>query len=213
MIIAYLVAATFAAFAAQGGTEFPKLDFWRRWDPAAIFCALVVVYLIYALTGVAVTGLAEHFDLHVLSHGAGRAWINGAAYGTVALMFLRLNPEVVGLEPLIPAKVLLKAFLRGTTPRLESGAARAVARKVGDLPPHTLCRVSWQLYKRHVEGQMHPVDVARHARWLRALQRRALADGSKEPWGEADALEAQGHLRYYVERLIVDHEDFTIALA
>jgi hypothetical protein len=210
MVIAYLVAAAFAAFAARGGPEFPKLAFWRRWDPAAIYCSLGVVYLIYALTGVLVTGLAEHFGLRPLSNGAGRAWVNGAAYGAVAMAFLRLNLEVVGLDLLSPARVLLKAFLRSTTPMLDNGASRTVARKVGDLRPRPLCRASWQLYLRHVEGQVQPRVAVEHAQWLREQHRLALDGGSRDPGRETDAAEAQERLRFYAERLIIDHEDSTI---
>jgi len=210
MVIAYLVAAALAAVAARGGPEFPKLAFWRRWDPAAVWCAEGVVYLIYACTGVLVTGLAEHLGLRPLSSGAGRAWANGAAYGVVALAFLRLNLEIVGLDLLSPAKVLLRAFLEGTTPILDGGAQRSVARKVGDLRPRALCRASWQLYLRHVERVVPPGVAEEHAHWLGAYHPRALDGGSDDPWRETDATEAQERLRFYVERLIIDHHDSTI---
>lgn len=211
MVIAYLVAAAVASAAAIGAVDYPKLPYWRRWDPGAVALAVAVICALYALSGVAVAGLAQHFDWEVLGSGAGRGWANGAAYGVAAAGILRLEITSFGLANASPARILLKLFLQRFEASLDAAANRAVPRKVGDLRPLPLCQASWQLFLRHVRPEV-PADIGlTDAQWLRELHARALdVQDRTDATRMADAVEAQEHLRYYVEKLIIDHEDATV---
>lgn len=211
MALAYLVAAAFAVAAAFGAADYPKLPYWRRWDPGAVALALATIYSLYALTGLAVAGLADHLDWKVLDSGAGRDWANGAAYGVAAVGILRLEITSFGLSNVSPARILLKLFLARFDASLDAATTRAVPRAVGDLRPLPLCQVSWQLFLRHVSEDV-PADIrVSDALWLREIHAQALTGGdTADSTRMADALEAQARLRYYVETLILDNEDWTI---
>ena len=196
--------------AAYGADDFPKRPYWRRWDGGAVTVAMASIYVLYAITGVAVAGLAQHLGWEVLSSGSGREWANGAAFGIAAAGLFKLEITGFKLIPIAPARNLLNLFLQRFERSLDVGANRGVARKVGDLTPRQLCQVSWQLFLRHVRPKVS-VDVAvADARRLRALHAQALT-----PLEAADALmaadiAAQEVLRYYIEQLIVGNRDATI---
>ncbi len=215
MVIAYVVAAAVAACAAIGITTHPKLDFWWARDRGALVFALGVIYLLYAITGVAVTGFAKYVSWEPLTHGAGRAWANGAVYGAAAFLLLRLEITSFGLSVFRPARLLLQISLDRFEPHLDAGARRHIARQVGDLRPLTLCRISWSLFIRYVA----PPALERHSDalavggWLRETHRRALgAEGAEDPFSGEEAIEAQERLRVNIEELIVVNLDVSVDL-
>jgi hypothetical protein len=206
MIIAYVVASSLAAAAGIKAAHHPRLAFWRRWDPGAVRAALAAVFAIHALCGVAVAGLAFHLDWQVLDSGAGRHWANGAAYGIAAAALLRVEITSFGLSPISPARVLFHVGIELFEGWLDRGAARAVPRQLGDLRRKQLCRVSWNLYLRHVKDELTPTDALTEGRWLRATQATALA----RDIAPNEAIEAQERLRYFCEHLILARHDATI---
>jgi len=218
MGVTYLVAALVAVAAAFAKPDYPKLPYWQRWDPAATNVALGCVYAIYALTGVAVAGLAQHLGWEVLSTGAGREWANGAAYGIAALGILKLEVSSFGLSSVAPARLLLRGFLERFETSLQSATNRAVARRVGDLTVLQLCQISWRLFMRHVKPDLEREAtkwevICDHSGWLHALHIQALSgQNATDPALVADAIEAQERLRHYIEELIIDNSDDSIDL-
>jgi hypothetical protein len=169
--------------------------------------------LVYALTGVAVTGIAEHAGWQPLPSGSARAWVNGLAYGAIAFLVLRLRVSELGFPIASPVRILTDLMLGWFKAWLESGSEASIARKVGDLPPIPLCRASLQVFERHVEpvieSDVGDYDLAR----LEELHRGALA---QVPATDADStaftVGEQERLRYYVERGIIIRRDATIYL-
>ncbi len=211
MIFTYFVAAVVATIlAAVNGPEFPRLHYWRRWDPGPLRLAITFIWFTYAATGVAVTALATQLDWKVLDAGAGSVVANGAAYGAAAATLLRLEVTSFGLAPISPARTIYTSTLERASRWLQAGADRRVPRVVGDLRPRQLCRGSWRLALRyHVPGLAVEAAVM-HLENLRLLHAAAVEREHGSAVWTMEAERAQETLRFYIEELIIDRGDATI---
>jgi hypothetical protein len=205
MAAAYLTAFVVAMAASFGGVDHPRLNYWRRWDPALLAVCIAVVCAIHGCASVVVTGLADQTNWEPVPSGAGRHWLNGALYGIAAAMLLRLEITSFGLSPISPGRTLLRTGLAFFEKWLDAGAHTSVARKLGDLQPRTLGRVACRLYAQHVRPELDEDDALEHVASLHATIVRALGDArAREVADAVDAIGAQEDLRSYCECLIVD---------
>jgi hypothetical protein len=213
MIIPLLVAGAVAAMAGFVRPDYPDLPYWWRWDPAPVVMVLLVTYGLYAIIGLGVAGVAEHFGLKLLTTGSGRDWGNGVVYGLAAGLLLRIESTTFGLVDLSPARLLLQRLLDLCKQWLAVGTHRTVARKIGDLSAQQLCEVSIRLFAKHVQSQLEGEVAESHRAWLNDYCLRATEDEHSMEAAVLDgALGAREQLRNYIETLIVAEKDSTISL-
>jgi hypothetical protein len=213
MVMAFVVAAVFSGLAAAGAIRDDRVPYWWRWDKAALVFAVGLICLIYAGNGLLVTGIAEHMDWHVIKSGSVAPWVNGLVYGLAAFLLLRWDVATLGFTALNPARHLVDSFLAQFGGWLEAGAARGVARAVGNLQPVPLCCVSLQAFLRHVEPELLEHQAEGHLSWLVNLHVEVLADGERLDSDVAQSVIAPvERLRHWVEVLIVNNHDATIDL-
>lgn len=206
---AYVVSVVLAMCLAFRGASHPRLHWWRRWDPGAVRVALIPYYLLHAVAGVVVTAIALGLDWKPVASG----WVNGLIYGLAAAALLRVEISSFGLDPLTPARALLRIGLESFAGRLDVATERTIGRQLGELRVPRLCRVTWRLFERYDRNTLRVDRSLERAAYLVALQTRALRDmTSATPAEEADALQAQEELRGYCETQIIVHRDSTISL-
>jgi hypothetical protein len=215
MIVAYFVSAVVATvLAAVKGPDFPDLHYWWRWDRGAARAAIGVVWLVYALSAVAVTALADHQDWMVMETAEGRHFANGAAYGVATAILLRLDVASFGLAPFSPARVIFTATMERLSGWLNASADRQVPRAVGDLRPRQLSRGSWRLALRYTVPRLlasgDPRDAPAHLLWLRNLHGVAHQRDEATSLPTPDAELASETLRFYIEELIISKRDSTV---
>ena len=213
-MIVYLVAAAAAALAAFGATRDPNIPFWRR-DRVALTFALGWIYSLYALTGALVAVLAEHAGWHLISDHDGGEWANGLAYGIAAYLILRVDVIPFVAITAAPAKLLVDLFLGRFAPRLDTAAATAIERKVGDLTPDKLIKLSFRLYRKYVAklvetGEIKPRVAKNHKKCLFRVHARVR---EAEPVVDSDlaaqTVAAIEYLRDYVSEMLIDNRDGT----
>lgn len=215
MFVTYAVAFVVAlVLGTIRGSDHPRLHYWLRFDPVAVRVAQIPVAVFHGLAGLLVAGLAQHWNWVPLDSGAGRGWVNGAAYGVAAAALLRIEVTSFGLAHFSPARLLLRVSLEYFEGWIDVNTARAVARCLGDVQPRALCRVSWRLFCRHVKPNCEPVDAYQTGVWLRDFQITALGgDGTGTTAADVDAMRAQEHLRWFCDVLITGYRDATIDLS
>jgi hypothetical protein len=212
MLLAYLVAATVAAAAAYGAADYQELPYWRRWDRGMVRAVLGLICLFFAVVGIGVVALAQHFDL-LFDDGTGAAVANGVIWGGATFVLLRVEFTGFGLSQVGPARSLLKLYLARIEPTLTRGADRNVRRRIGDLRPKDLCHVSLALFLKYVEPELREDLLERHLEKLNVLHVQALApEDPEDPADWVTAHTARGLLRHRCERLIVDNRDADVEL-
>jgi hypothetical protein len=211
MAIASIVAAIVAALSGIRLGGHPRLAYWLRWDPAPARIALTIVSAVCGAVGVATAIVAYHFGLTPVSSRAGGDWLNGLTCGVAAAVVLRLDAVSGGLSPLAPARLIFQQILRLLESWLDDGTARTIPRRIGDLTPLQLMRVSSQLCWKWYLPMLERIAQAAHVLWLREVHLVALDPG--DPL-DLDRLEdsrlAQEILRYYIVWLITRNEDATV---
>lgn len=214
MLLTYAVAAAVAAVAAYGAADFQKLPYWRKWDRGMVRAVLAVICFFFALAGVGVRALAQHVGLVFEGHGAGAAIVNGVVWGGATFVLLRVDFTGLGFEPTAPARSLLNLYLTRIDPTLTRGANRNVRRRLGDLAPKALCRVSLELFLKYVEPTLREDVLEEHLERLMAVHVQAITpeDDPEDPTEWIAAQTARGLLRSRCERFITDNLDHEIEL-
>jgi hypothetical protein len=212
VVIVYLVAAAGAALAAFGATRDPNIPYWRR-DRVALTFALGWIYSLYAVMGAFVALLAEHAGWHLISDHHGGQWVNGLAYGIAAYLILRWDVIPFVVIATAPAKMLVNVFLGRFAQRLDVAAATAIERKVGDLTPDQLIKLSWRLYRKYVAKRVGKKEMK--PRVAKADKERLLGLCAEvrqaEPVPDSDLaareVAAIEFLRDYVSEVLIGEHD------
>jgi hypothetical protein len=213
-LIVYLVAAVGAALAAFGATRDPNIPYWRR-DPVALSFALGWVYFLYGLLGALVALIGEHAGWHLVSDSDGGEWVNGLAYGIAAYLTLRWDAIPFIAITTAPAKILVDVFLGRFTQRLDTAAATAIERKVGDILPDPLIKLALRLFRKYVarrvwEQQLAPrIAKADERRLLRLCDEVRRAEPVADSDLAAKEIAAIEYLRGYIAEVLIKERDGT----
>jgi len=217
----YLTAAVVAALAGITGLKDERVPYWWRFCMGGVLVASGTIMLLYASFGLLLTGIANALGWHPFGAAAVDHWANGGIYGLITVAVLR--PEILAavFAPLSAGQMLAERLTKRFGEWLEAGAARGVARVVGNLQIEPLIAADLQLFYRYevpVIQDERPLLTAERAitgaEWLRGKLHDQVR--RSKPPRDSDqanlALAPVEYLRHSVETKIVEKNDATVHL-